>query len=581
MNKQIEKMGADPVTTEITRNALTVIAEQITTRMIRSATSHIIREMEDCSAAIFDARGRLLAESASVPIHLNAINVCLDTILQHYFPISEWKPGDVIITNDPYAGGASLSSHHTNDIITYRPVFLGDRLVSIVAITVHHMDVAAAEMGTRGWNTEIEQEGLRVPPVKIIRSCKLDQGIFSIFKANTRLPEYFENDLMAQLSTLERAETEIIGLFEKYGVEMIENCFDNLIAHSEVLMREYIRSIPDGEYSHEEVILDDGAKGGPFKLRLTIRVNGSDIQFDFTGTDKQVAGPINAPLSATMAAIGYVMRSITNPDLPNTEGTKRPVSVVALAGTLVNCQWPAACTQRMVVCHVIVDLVMGALAEAIPERVMADSCGCLYNGVTCEDESPGKRMIVLEVVPGGIGATSQKDGANVLSCHVTNCPIPPIEATESDMPILFLKRELYQDSGGAGRYRGGLGQVLSYKVLSDVADLHYTSQKSVIHPQGTAGGGSGDGGHWMINEGSGSTERRLKYAIGDLEPLQRGDVVTHYTPGGGGYGRPHDRPVAEVVADVREGYISINHASEFYGVVIDPKTLKVTEVRRA
>jgi len=569
MNSNDQAIGSDPVTTEIVRNALTMIAEQITARMIRSATSHIIREMEDCSAAIFDAHGRLLAESASVPIHLNAIDVCLDTILQHYIPVCQWMPGDVVITNDPYAGGSSLSSHHTNDIITYHPVFHQDELVAIAAIMVHHMDIGAAEMGTRGWNVEIEQEGLRIPPMKIKSGTRLDDNLLAIMKSNTRLPEYFENDLRAQFSTLERAEPEVVGLFSRYGAGLVQQCFDSLIDHAEQVIRDHISSIPDGVYRHEEQVLDDGAKGGPHTIRLEVTVRQSDIVFDFSGTDPQIRGPINAPLSATRAAVGYVMRCITDSNLPNTEGAKRPISIVAPAGTLVNAQWPAACTQRMIVCHVIVDLVMGALAQAAPERVMADSCGCLYNGFSATETKTDKRVIMLEVVPGGIGATAQRDGANALSCHVTNCAIPPMEATEADTPILFLRRELFRDSGGAGRYRGGLGQVLSYKVLTN-GHLHYTSQKSVITPQGVEGGGQADGGRWVVNEGTAS-ERRLVHAIGDLEPLKAGDTVTHYTPGGGGYGRSADRPLEAILADVEGGYISLEHAASVYGVNVDPE----------
>ena len=558
-------MAVDPITLEIVRNALVMTAEQITARMIRSATAVIVKEMEDCSAAIFDARGRLLAESASIPIHLNCIGLCLRTIVDHYIPLAEWKPGDVIITNDPYAGPTSLSSHHTNDIIAFSPVYWQDELVAIAALNTHHMDVGATWMASRGWNVEIEQEGLRIPPLRIVEAGVMDQKILRVILNNTRLPASLENDLTSQIASIGLAAGELVSLYDRYGHETMHACYDALIDHSERRTREEIAKIPDGIYRHEELILEDGERGGPYRLCLKLTVAGDEMEFDFTGTDRQIAGPINAPLSATYAATFYVVRCITDPSVPNTEGCKRPIRIVAPPGTLVNAQWPAACIQRMVVCHSIVDLVMGALAGAVPNRIMADSCGCTYNDTSVEHPATGGRVAFGEVVPGGIGATARADGASVLSCHVTNCPIPPIEATEIEAPVLYLRREFAVDTGGPGEFRGGLGQVLSYKVLTDGARFAHTSQKSVIPPQGAAGGRAGASGYWVINEGT-EGERRLIFAIGDLEVLAQGDTVTHYGAGGGGYGDPRERPLEHVLRDLRDGLISPEAALRDYGV---------------
>ncbi len=258
-----------------------------------------------------------------------------------------------------------------------------------------------------------------------------------------------------------------------------------------------------------------------------------------------------------------------DPTIPSTEGCKRPFSLIAPPGSLVNAQKPAAVYQRMVVCHSLVDLIMGALAQALPDRVMADSCGCLYNFTTATDLSTGKPTIFGEVVPGGLGATARADGIEVMSCHVTNCPIPPIEATEAECPVLYLQREMQTDTGGAGAWRGGVGQVLSYRVLGDRGELAHTSQKSRSLPQGFDGGGPGDGGRWVINAGR-ADERTLDVSIGDLEYLQLGDTVTHCTPGGGGYGDPAERDAKRVVADVRAGLVSVQAAEHAYGVRIDP-----------
>lgn len=561
--------GVDPITLEIVRGALELAAEQINARIVRSATSIIVKEMEDCSAAVFDGRGRLLAESASVPIHLNAIGLCLRTIVDHYIPLGQWKPGDVVLTNDPYAGPGSLSSHHTNDVIAYTPVFWRGELVAISALTVHHLDVGATWMGTKGWNVEIEQEGLRVPPVKIVREGVVDQQIVDIMVLNTRLQANMASDLKAQIASISLARDDIVRLFDRYGKAVMLGCFEELIAYSERRTREEIARFRDGVYTHEELILEDGSQGGPYRLRLKLTVTGDEIEFDFTGTDPQVKGPINAPLSATCAATFYVMRCVTDSSIPNTEGSKRPIRIVAPPGTLVNAQWPAACNQRMVVCHSLVDLIMGAIARSAPERVMGDSCGCHYNEVIATDLMSGKRVHFGEVVPGGIGATAVKDGANGLSCHVTNCPIPPLEATEIESPVLYLRRELVIDSGGAGRLRGGLGIELAYKVRTPSPQLHRTSQKSLIPPQGAEGGRPGATGIWLINPGT-DRERGVRYAMGDIEPIEEGDVVLQRTPGGGGYGDPLERPVAAVVADVRDGFVTVEAALRDYGVRIDP-----------
>lgn len=558
----------DPIVLEIVRNALTAIADRITTRMIRSANSFIVKEMEDCSAALFDATGQLLAESANIPIHLNCVGMCLRSVLDHHFPAQAWKPGDVIVTNDPYLGGTSLGSAHTNDYIAYTPVFYEERLVGIAGLMVHHMDIGAMHMGTRGWGTEIWQEGLRVPPLKLVEAGRLDRNVLAIVLNNTRVPDTLENDLHSQLSSVQAAREELAALYAKYGLAAMSACAGALIDYSERRTRAEIARIPDGEYTHAEPILDDGAQGGPYWLRLKLTKQGTDLTFDFTGTDPQIKGPINCPLGTTWAALSYAMRCVTDPSIPSTEGCRRPLKVIAPAGSLVNAQKPAAVYQRMVVCHTMVDLVMGALAAALPDRVMSDSCGCMYNYTMAIDARSGRRIMFGEVVPGGMGATAHSDGIDVMSCHVTNCPLPPIEATEIESPVLYLKRELRTDSGGAGRWRGGVGQVLSYRVLGHDPQLHHTSQKSCSLPQGMHGGKPGDGGRWVINEGL-PDERVLEYSIGEIEQLKAGDTVTHYTPGGGGYGEPREREPWRVERDVREGLVSADTAERLYGVKVE------------
>ncbi len=570
-------MQVNPITIEIIQGKLVAIAQHISERLIRAGRSFVIKEMEDCSASLFDRQGRLLAESANIPIHLNCVGVCLNAILDHNIPAENWRDGDVIVTNDPYLGG-SLGSAHTNDIVMYQPVFVDGELEGFCGLMAHHIDIGAMLPGTRGWGVEIFQEGLLIPPLKIVEGGVTNDAIFEIILRNTRYPEILGNDLHAQLASLQTSADELAGIFERYGRLIVIDCAEAMMAHGEMRTRQEIEAIADGEYQHEEPILDDGAKGGPYWLRVKITKKGNEICFDFTGTDRQIDGPINAPLSTTLSAVDYVMRCLTDPALPNTEGCKRPINVIAPPGSLVNAQSPAAVYQRMIVCHSMVDLIMGALADALPERVIADSCGCQYNYGGAIDPDSKQRIMYGEVAPGGIGATASEDGINVMSCHVTNCSLPPMEATEIEAPVLFLKREFQQDTGGAGRRRGGVGQVTAYRMLGDHGWLYRTSQKSHSQPQGMHGGKPGAGGRWVINEGE-AGERTLPYVIGDVDTLQQGDTVTFYSTAGGGFGDPREREPERVLDDVRAGFISPSAAKDVYGVdvgtdqmgTIDPK----------
>lgn len=569
----------DPITLEIVRSGLILVAEQVNARIIRSATSIVIRESEDCSAALFDERGRLIAETATIPIHLNAIGTCLRTIIDHYFPLDQWNEGDVIITNDPYAGSGSLSSHHTNDTLVYAPIFWRGRMVAISGLAVHHLDVGGMEMGTRGWSVEIQQEGIRLPPVKIVRAGVVDEQLISIFTNNSRLGDELDSDLRAQISSISLAKADISRLFDRYGVDTMRGCFQELIDYSERRTREEISKLRDGVYAHEVLILEDGSQGGPYKLVVKVTVKGDELEVDFMGTDPQIAGPINAPLSATYAATNYVMRCVTDPNIPNTEGSRIPIRVLAEPGTLVNCAHPAPCNQRMVVSHSVVDLVFRAIQDAAPERTMGESVGCCYNELMATNIMTGRQMFWGEAVPGGMGATSVRDGASSLSCHITNTRQAPVELTEMSVPVFYHRRELANDTGGPGKNRGGLGMVQSYEIRIDDPKLSHTSQKTKIPPQGAVGGGPGKSGTWFVNKGT-PAERELKNALGGLDYLKRGDVVTLTTAGGGGYGNPLERDVEKVLEDVREGFVSVESALRDYGVEIDARSLSVVSVQR-
>jgi len=565
---------SDPILLEVINNALRSVAEQMSATMVRSSYSTIVKEMKDCSSAIFDDAGRLLAEGANIPIHLNCLSPCLSTILKHYFPKEAMDPGDLIVTNHPYAGGKSLGSHHTKDIIMVEPVFhQGVELVGFSVTMLHHRDVGGTYTGD-SWTEEIFQEGFLLEPVKLYEKGKRNESLWRVMMNNTRVPRDMQGDLMAQISGCHIGSEGINALIDKYGLLVMKSVVDELLDYSEKLTRLEISRMPDGRYVHEEKILDDGYKGGPYILKLAVEIRGSDISFDFTGTDPQIKGPINSPLSATISSVFYTMRALTNPHVPTNEGCHRPISVVAPEGTLVNPTMPTGTYQRMVTDHILVDLIMGALAEAIPEKVMADSCGCLYdfcsagNMETHPGGDVGNKHYWGEIVPGGLGARRTRDGVTIMSCHVTNCPLPPIEAQEIESPVLFLERAIEPDSAGPGEYRGGFAQRRKWKVLGYDAQFFHTSQKSKIPPQGLFGGHSGKSGRWIINEGT-PVESVLREAMGDVINLKYGDTVTCITPSGGGIGNPFRRDPQMVLKDVMNDLISPESARKDYGVDID------------
>ncbi len=572
---------ANAILLEVINNALRSVAEQMSATMVRSSYSTIVKEMMDCSSAIFDDQGRLLAEGANVPIHLNCLGPCLNTVLTKYFAKEDLHPGDLILTNHPYAGGQSLGSHHTKDLIMIAPVFSDNNdLIAFSVTMLHHKDVGGVWTGD-SWTVEIWQEGFLMEPIKLYDKGIRNESLWKVILNNSRNPRDMKGDLMAQISACNIGIKGFRQIVNKYGLNLINEVVEDLLNYSEKLTRNEIMLIKDGRYEHEEKILDDGFEGGPYTLKLTVTVEGDNITFDYTGTDKQIRGPINSPLSATISATYYAMRCITNAYIPTNQGCHRPISVIAPEGTLVNCTMPIGCFQRMVTDHILVDLIMGAMAQAIPDKVMADSCGTNYDfcsGTNLETHPRGgevnHRQYWGEIVPGGLGARSDSDGVTIMSCHVTNCPIPPLEAQEIEAPMLFIERSILPDSEGAGKYRSGFSQRRKWILMGYDGIFSHVSQKSKIPPQGLFGGLPGETSKWIINEGK-ENEKILDYAMGDVIFLNYGDTITCITASGGGYGNPFERNMENVKEDVVMGLVSIENAKRKYGVIIDPEALDI------
>lgn len=575
-------MNVNPITLEVIRHAFESVAEQMTATVTHTSYSDIVKEGKDCSSALFDQKGRLIAEGANVPIHLNCLTPVLETVLSHYFPADSLAQGDVILTNDPYAGGESKGSHHTNDIISIQPIFWNDVLLGFATIMVHHSDVGGMWPGNSAWNQEIWQEGLRMQPIKLYKGGQLDEQLLSLILNNSRSPYKMRGDLMAQVSACATGVRAMERLAEKYGLELLTASAQELMEYSERQTRSQLAKIPDGKYEHEEFILEDGTAGGPYRLKVTIEVQGGSLVVDYTGTDPQIKGPINAPWSATYSATLYTLRCLTDHTIPSNAGCQRPITILAPEGSLVNCRLPAACYQRMVVCHSLVDLIMGALAPAFPDRIMADSCGCIYNsgtGINLETHGRGGDIEHRQgwsdcCSHGGLGARADKDGISAMACHVTNVANPPVEITEIGAPVLILERALRPNSGGPGQYRGGLGQIYTWKSLAHDVLFGWTSQKTKMPPQGFFNGKPGKLSRWEVSIASEEVSK-LEQSIGNME-LGYGDTVTCLMAGGGGYGNPFLREPHAVQQDVIRGLVSIQSARDDYGVVIaDTETYEI------
>ncbi len=568
-------VDADPVAIEILRHALESLTEQMTETISQASYSAILKEGKDCSSSIFDSQGRLVAEGANVPVHLNALGPCLRAILKDHFPPHVLRPGDVILTNDPYIDG-SQGAHHTADFIVYQPIFYDAALVGFSTVVAHLN--GAGGIDCEGWHNSIFEEGLRIPPVLLYAEGVLDSDLLKVIATNTHTPYNQKGDLLGLVSSVRVGADGVVKLMDRFGKGMVLESIEALIAYTERRTRSYIRSIPDGRYSASTDILEDGSMGGPVRLALAIVIDGDEVTFDYTGTAPSFPGPINCPLSVTISASLFALLALLPPDIPKNQGSANPVHVIAPVGSLVNPRPPAAVYQRMAVTHQIVDLAFAALAETVPDSVVAGSCGLIYSYCSAVNREThprggdltGRRGWAQGTGPstGGLGARAHMDGLSAMPAWMTNVASPSIESSEVEAPVLFLRKELIPDSGGPGRYRGGLGLALAWEVRGVDARFSHTSQHSAVPPQGFFGGGPGALSRWIVNEGT-EAERVLDSQAGPTIGLQHGDCVTLYTPGGGGYGDPLTRPPHLVATDVVQGLVSQEAAHIHYGVVFD------------
>jgi N-methylhydantoinase B len=549
----------DPILLEVFKNGFEAIADEMALILMRTAHSPIVRDAMDYSTALCDPTGQTLAQGLTTPMHLGSFYDAMRHLIRQYD--GRVAPGDVFVGNDPYAA----SGQHLPDIYIIRPIFHSGALRGWATTIAHHVDVGGLVPGSNSIGaTEIHQEGLRLPFLKLLDGGTENSTLFDIIATNVRMPDQVLGDLRAQMAACRAGEQGYLALLERYGDETVAAYGDALQDYAEALARAAFSDIPDGVYEFTDHIDGLGEDPLPIEFRLKLTVAGSEVTADWTGTSPQVKGGINAPLSFCKSNVHAALRSIMPGDMPNCHGYSRPIHVIAPLGTLVNAVYPAPCGARGITGYRIVDCVFGALAQAVPDKVAADGTG----GSTLPSFGgwdQGRNFVFSECIMGTWGATSDHDGQEGVPHMASNQANVPIEMIEADYPIRIEKYGFLADTGGAGKFRGGVGLVREYRVLTDDVYFGVRSDKNIYPPHGLFGGEAGSPSRNLINPGN--AERRLPSLPVLPVTLRRDDVFRHEMAGGGGYGDPLDRDPAMVREDVLDEKITISHARAAYGVV--------------
>ncbi len=563
----MKRVTTDPITLEVIRNRLNVIADEMELTLLKSAFSPVIKEALDASAALFDSNGRTLAQAAALPAQLGMIITAVNRIVEIY-PASTMNPGDVYILNDPYDGGT-----HLPDITLVEPVFFEGKAVALSASLAHHQDVGGKTPGSTPPDaTEIYAEGLIIPPLKLYDAGRPNDTLFEVMRRNSRTPESLMGDIDAQIACNRVGSRGLQRLCAEHGIDRFLQVASELMDYAEQRTRSAIARIPDGSYRFFDFVDYDGIeRGKPVRIEASVTVTGSNVIVDFTGSSSQARGAINSVPSSTRAAVYYVIRAVTDPDIPNNDGCFRPVSIVFPEGSVVNPSKPAAVSVRTITIKRIVDVLLGCFAQAIPERVHAASCGQLalmvLGGI---DPRNGRTYVTWQGLPtaGGMGARPNKDGLDVIDTDVTNLMNEPVEATEMDYPVRVHEIRLWTDSGGVGEFRGGLGFHARTELLRGDATLVVRRDRQDLAPWGLHGGLPALPSRTTLNRKNGD---QIDLPSKIVVPMSAGDQLDVFTSGGAGFGDPLERPAERVREDVLDGRVSRVVAETQYGVILSDR----------
>jgi N-methylhydantoinase B len=556
----------DPITTEVVSNAFHFIVEEMGVALVRSAYSTNIKERRDCSCAVFDSDGALISLAEHIPIHLGSMQGLMTEIARN---TDSWhlSPGDVIIANDPYRGGGS----HLPDISVLKPVFHQNTMVAFVSNIAHWSDVGGRSpgVGTAGDSTEILQEGIRIPPVRIVTKDQLNNDLLEFLLLNMRDRHERLGDFRAQIASLQLGETRLHELFDRYGVDTIMDCVADMHSYSERRLQNELSKIPEDTYCFTDQMDDDGVSDKPLDIQVAITLSHHPqpaITFDFAGTSEQAAGGINMVWPALLATVFYSVKALFAPDIPLNEGFQRPILIRAPEGSLVNSSEPAAVGGRTDTCQRVVDAILGALSQVIPERIVTASNGAttaiIFGGTKTLS---GRDFVLVEAMGGGMGARSSKDGKDGVQVHITNTSNLPIEAMEMEYPLRVLYYGLVPDSGGPGKFRGGLSIRKDIKALKPVLFSAH-SDRHRIPPWGLNGGLPGGRGRFLLNPDT-PVKKVIASKVSDVI-LHEDDIISIQTAGGGGFGSPSERDQELVEYDCLQGKVSQQEARNCYGVAL-------------
>ena len=546
---------------EIIAAAFEAATHEMAASLVRTAFSPNIKERADCSTAICDADGRALSLMTNAPAHLGSTLRLVPAILKR-FPLATLRPGDAFLANDPYIVGVT----HLNDCTVATPVFHDGRVVAFAAAVAHHSDVGGRVPGSEaGDSVSIFQEGIRVPPVQIYVGGKRRDDIVELFLLNSRMPHYGEGDLMAQMASCARGGARVQELFAKYGFETMLARVDEMLDATERRVRSRIRSeLREGTYSAVDQLDEDGLTDTPVRLAVKLTVKDGHLTLDLSDCSPQLGSGKNVPLTHSYATAYFCLKSVVDPFVPTNEGLYRTVSVIAPEGLVVNPVAPAAVSSRNMTSMILAEALNNALGQAAPTRSVAaggPGQGCISAGA---DPQTRRYFINYENLAGGQGARCSADGMDVVMINMTNTSNLPVEAMEVEFPVRIERYELIPDSGGAGKYRGGLGVLRDMRVLAENAGVSLRSARQKFPAPGMAGARPGGLGAFIRNPGA-PTETKLG-ATTSGTPLANGDLLRVMTPGGGGYGDPRERDPAAVRRDLLEGKITPHAAREIYGV---------------
>lgn len=547
----------DPVRVEVFRNALTAIADEMGVALRRAAYSTNIKTRLDYSCALFDPEGRTLAQAFTQPIHLGTLRHFVPRILESV-GVDTLVPGDAVLCNDGHLGGI-----HLNDVCLVAPIHHDDRLMGYAATMAHHVDIGGGTPGSIGLFEEIFQEGLQISPVRLVKAGQLDDELMRFIIRNVRSARETAGDLRAQIAGVNLGQRRVAELAERFGEGDFDDACEAIIDHAERVTRQAIsRAIPPGSYTATDYLDDDGFDDTPVEIAVDIEVTGTDVTYDLSRSAEQRRASINTTYAMSFSACAYTLRALLGEyDIPMNEGFYRCIEVRTAKGTVCDSYRPAAIGAGADVGGRILEVALSAFGQKMPDRVPADTKGTMCNvGFGGVDPRTGEMFAYYEAQAGGYGGRLGSDGMDAVQPHMQNTENSPVEETEASYPVSIVRYELIPDSGGPGRYRGGLGLRRDYRFEGDVR-LSVMADRVKFNPQGLAGGKPGRACHFIVDPEGEARELPSKFSIG----VPAGSTVSLQMGGGGGFGDPSERDAASISADLDNGVITEEHAVDSYG----------------